>query len=100
MPAGHHGAVLGLRLQHWTFGSPRLERYNGQAAVEIQGAPAPGKSSGDAMDEMEKLVAQLPPGVRHEWTGLSHQEKLSGNQAPALYAISACCRVPVPGRPL
>lgn len=74
---------------HWTFGSPRLERYNGSAAVEIQGAAATGISSGAAMDEIDKLVAQLPAGYSHEWTGLSHQEKLSGNQALSLYAISA-----------
>jgi multidrug efflux pump len=74
---------------HWTFGSPRLERYNGSAAVEIQGAAAAGISSGAAMDEIDKLVAQLPPGYSHEWTGLSHQERLSGNQALSLYAISA-----------
>ncbi|RUW63294.1 efflux RND transporter permease subunit [Mesorhizobium sp. M7A.F.Ca.US.008.03.1.1] len=74
---------------HWTFGSPRLERYNGSAAVEIQGAAASGVSSGAAMDEIDKLVAQLPAGYSHEWTGLSHQEKLSGNQALSLYAISA-----------
>jgi len=74
---------------HWTFGSPRLERYNGSAAVEIQGAAAAGVSSGAAMDEIDRLVAQLPPGYSHEWTGLSHQERLSGNQALSLYAISA-----------
>ncbi|RUU89374.1 efflux RND transporter permease subunit [Mesorhizobium sp. M7A.F.Ca.MR.176.00.0.0] len=74
---------------HWTFGSPRLERYNGSAAVEIQGAAAPGVSSGAAMDEIDRLVAQLPPGYSHEWTGLSHQERLSGNQALSLYTISA-----------
>lgn len=74
---------------HWTFGSPRLERYNGSAAVEIQGSAAAGISSGAAMDEIDKLVAQLPPGYSHEWTGLSHQERLSGNQALSLYAISA-----------
>ncbi|MCZ8547804.1 efflux RND transporter permease subunit [Mesorhizobium qingshengii] len=74
---------------HWTFGSPRLERYNGSAAVEIQGAAATGVSSGAAMDEIDKLVAQLPAGYSHEWTGLSHQERLSGNQALSLYAISA-----------
>lgn len=74
---------------HWTFGSPRLERYNGSAAVEIQGAAAAAVSSGAAMDEIDKLVAQLPAGYSHEWTGLSHQERLSGNQAMSLYAISA-----------
>jgi multidrug efflux pump len=72
----------------WSFGSPRLERYNGASAVEIQGTAAPGVSSGTAMDEIDRLMSQLPAGYRHEWTGLSFQEKLSGNQAAALYAIS------------
>ncbi|MBR0840370.1 efflux RND transporter permease subunit [Bradyrhizobium liaoningense] len=72
----------------WTYGSPRLERYNGSSAVEIQGEAASGVSSGVAMDEVDKLVAQLPAGYRHQWTGLSYQERLSGNQAAALYAIS------------
>jgi multidrug efflux pump len=73
---------------HWTYGSPRLERYNGSAAVQIQGQAAPGVSSGAAMDEIDRIVAQLPAGYSHEWTGLSYQERLSGNQAAALYAIS------------
>ncbi len=72
----------------WTYGSPRLERYNGLSSMNIQGSPAPGKSSGQAMAAMEKLAAQLPPGVSYEWTGLSAQERESGNQAPALYGIS------------
>jgi len=72
----------------WTYGSPRLERYNGAAAVEIQGAAAAGISSGAAMEEIDKLMTQLPVGFGHEWTGLSFQEKLSGSQAVALYAIS------------
>ena len=72
----------------WTYGSPRLERYNGAAAVEIQGGAAPGVSSGAAMDEIDHLMAQLPAGFSREWTGLSFQEKLSGSQAVALYAIS------------
>lgn len=74
---------------HWTFGSPRLERYNGSAAVEIQGEAASGVSSGAAMDEIDKLVAQLPAGYAHQWTGLSAQERLSSNQATSLYLISA-----------
>ena len=73
---------------HWIYGSPRLERYNGLSSINIQGAPAPGKSSGQAMAAMEKIAAQLPPGIGFEWTGLSAQERESGNQAPALYAIS------------
>jgi multidrug efflux pump len=73
---------------HWNYGSPRLERYNGAAAVEIQGAAAAGVSSGAAMEEIDKLMTQLPTGFGHEWTGLSFQERLSGSQAVALYAIS------------
>jgi len=72
----------------WTFGSPRLERYNGSAAVEIQGEAAPGVSSGAAMDEIDNLVKQLPAGYGHQWTGLSAQERLSSSQAAWLYAIS------------
>ncbi len=73
---------------HWSYGSPRLERYNGFSAMEIQGAAAPGYSTGQAMAEMEQLVKQLPPGVGFEWTGISYQERLSGGQAPLLYALS------------
>jgi multidrug efflux pump len=73
---------------HWQTGSPRLERYNGYSAVEIVGEAAVGVSSGAAMDDMEQLVAKLPSGFGLEWTGLSYQERLSGAQAPALYAIS------------
>ena len=73
---------------HWSYGSPRLERYNGVPAFNIQGSAAPGKSTGDAMKAMEQLVAKLPQGVGFEWTGLSRQERASGAQAPALYALS------------
>ncbi len=72
----------------WAFGSPRLERYNGSPAVQIQGEAAIGASSGDAMMEIDRLVAGLPSGFAHEWTSLSRQERLSGNQATSLYAIS------------
>ncbi|MCD8669765.1 efflux RND transporter permease subunit, partial [Klebsiella pneumoniae] len=70
----------------WETGSPRLERYNGYSAVEIVGEAAPGISTGTAMDMMEKLAAQLPTGFGLEWTAMSYQERLSGAQAPALYA--------------
>ncbi|CAI1103917.1 efflux RND transporter permease subunit [Serratia proteamaculans] len=73
---------------HWEYGSPRLERYNGLPSMEILGEPAPGRSSGQAMMLMEKLAAKLPKGIGYDWTGMSYQERLSGNQAPALYAIS------------
>ncbi|ADU68294.1 multidrug efflux RND transporter permease subunit AcrB [Pantoea sp. At-9b] len=72
----------------WQYGSPRLERYNGLPSMEILGQAAPGKSSGDAMNLMEQLAAKLPAGIGYDWTGMSYQERLSGNQAPALYAIS------------
>ncbi|MEG2154804.1 MAG: efflux RND transporter permease subunit [Burkholderiaceae bacterium] len=72
----------------WEYGSPRLERYNGVSAVEIQGQPAPGQSSGDAMAVIEELAKQLPPGFGVAWTGLSYQERMSGSQAPLLYALS------------
>ncbi|MFZ2197557.1 MAG: efflux RND transporter permease subunit [Thermodesulfovibrionales bacterium] len=73
---------------HWQFGSPRLERSNGMPSSEIMGQAAPGISTGEAMAEMEKMAAQLPAGIGHEWTGLSYEEKQAGRQAPALYAIS------------
>jgi multidrug efflux pump len=72
----------------WQYGSPRLERYNGIPSAEIMGQAAPDVSTGEAMTEMEKMAAQLPPGIGYEWTGLSYEEKQAGKQAPALYAIS------------
>jgi multidrug efflux pump len=72
----------------WQHGSPRLERYNGIPCVNIMGQAAPGVSTGEAMAEMEKMAAALPPGFGFEWTGLSYEEKHAGAQAPALYAIS------------
>ncbi len=72
----------------WVTDSPRLERYNGYSALEIVGEAAPGVSTGTAMDIMEQLVQKLPTGFGLEWTGMSYQERLSGAQAPALYAIS------------
>ena len=72
----------------WTYGSPKLDRYNGVSAVSIQGSAGSGVSSGTAMNEMLAMVEKLPSGFTASWTGLSYQEQLSGNQAPALYAIS------------
>lgn len=72
----------------WQSGAPRLERYNGFSALEIQGQAAEGVSNGVAMEEVEKIAASLPLGIGFEWTGLSLQEKESGRQAPFLYAIS------------
>ena len=73
---------------HWQYGSPRLERYNGISSTQIMGQAAPGESTGEAMAEMEKMAAELPPGFGFEWSGLSYEEKQAGKQAPALYAIS------------
>jgi len=72
----------------WIYASPRLEHYNGLPALDMVANVAPGRSSGDAMNEVERLVTQLPAGTGLEWTGQSYQERLSGTQAPALYTIS------------
>ena len=72
----------------WSYGSPLLERYNGSASLEVVGDPAPGVSSGVAMDVVEAIAKQLPQGIGYEWTGQSYQLRLSGSQAPLLYAVS------------
>ncbi len=72
----------------WTYGPQKLTRFNGVPAYQIQGAPAPGYSSGDAMDAMEDIVAGLPDGVGLEWNGLSYEERKSGSQTPLLYTLS------------
>jgi len=73
---------------HWTSGSPRLERYNGFPSINILGESAPGRSSGEAMLEMEGFVRKLKQGIGFDWTGLSYQERMSSSQAPLLYAFS------------
>jgi multidrug efflux pump len=73
---------------YWDYGSPRLERYNGMPAMQMNGDAAPGVSSGDAMAEVQKLVAELPAGFGLEWTGLSFQERQAGAQTPLLYTLS------------
>jgi multidrug efflux pump len=72
----------------WSYGSPQLQRYDGLPAVNIVGSAAAGRSSGDAMAEMEKMAEQLPPGIGYSWSGQSLEEQISGNQAPMLYAVS------------
>ncbi len=72
----------------WRMGSPRLERYNGIASMKIAGQAAPGRSSGEAMAIMEDLATRLPTGFGYEWSGVSYEERLSGAQAPALFALS------------
>jgi len=72
----------------WTSGPSRLERFNGFPSMNIWGEPAPGKSSGEAMQAMEEAVAKLPPGFGFDWTGFSYQERMSSSQAPLLYTFS------------
>jgi HAE1 family hydrophobic/amphiphilic exporter-1 len=72
----------------WTSGSPKLERFNGFPSMNIWGEPAPGRSSGEAMQAMEENAAKLPQGIGFEWTGLSYQERMASSQAPLLYAFS------------
>lgn len=85
---GEMVAFSAFSTAHWTYGSPKLERFNGASSVNIQGAPAPGVSSGVAMAEMEKIVSTLPEGLGLEWSGISYEERQTGAQAPALYALS------------
>ncbi len=73
---------------HWIIGAVQLSRYNGYPAVKISGDAAKGRSTGEAMDEMERLAKQLPAGFGYEWTAGSYEEKMSGSQAPALFALS------------
>jgi HAE1 family hydrophobic/amphiphilic exporter-1 len=73
---------------HWTTGSPRLERFNGFPSMNIWGEPAPGRSSGEAMQAMEEIVSKLPQGIGFDWTGLSYQERQAGSQTGLLYAFS------------
>ncbi|MFB6416874.1 MULTISPECIES: efflux RND transporter permease subunit [Bradyrhizobium] len=86
--AGSMVPFSALATNRWSFGSPRLERYNGVAAVELQGQAGPGISSGVAMQAVEEQMAKLPKGYGHEWTGLSFQERLTGSQTLYLYSIS------------
>jgi multidrug efflux pump len=72
----------------WIYGSPQLQNYNGFPSYELVGGPAPGKSTGDAMNEMEAMINKLPAGIGFEWTGQSYEERLSGSQAPMLYTLS------------
>jgi multidrug efflux pump len=73
---------------HWIYGSPSLQHYNGFPAVEMVGGAPPGKSIGQAMDAMTKLVKKLPKGIGYEWTGQSYEELISSKQAPLLLSIS------------
>jgi multidrug efflux pump len=72
----------------WQVGLPKLDRYNGNPSMKISGTAAQGRSTGEAMAAMEEIAAKLPPGIGFEWSGTSYEERLSGAQAPFLYAIS------------
>ena len=80
--------VSALASSHWYYDSPQLERFNGFPSLNFQGEPAPGRSSGEAMNVMEELASRLPQGFGHEWTGLSYQERMSSQQTGMLYAFS------------
>ena len=86
--AGTMVALSAVTALKWTYGSPSLQRYNGFPSVEIVGSPASGRSSSEAMTAMEEMAAKLPAGIGYEWTGQSYEERLSGSQAPQLYALS------------
>src|ERR1700678_3530365 len=72
----------------WIYGSPKLERYKGSPSAEILGEPAPGSSTGSAMDTMEKLAEKLPTGIGFDWTGLSYEERAGGSQGGVMYGVS------------
>ncbi|GMU44084.1 MAG: efflux RND transporter permease subunit [Xanthomonadales bacterium] len=86
--AGEMVPMSAIARGRWDYGSPRLERYNGVGAINITGAPAAGVSSGAAMAEIERLVAELPAGFGIAWSGASHQERVADAQTPMLYALS------------
>jgi HAE1 family hydrophobic/amphiphilic exporter-1/multidrug efflux pump len=86
--SGTMAPVSAFATTKWIYGPTRLERYNGEPAMEIQGSPAPGESTGTAVAHMEALAKKLPPGIGYEWTGLSYEEKASAGQAGALYGLS------------
>ncbi len=86
--SGTMAAVSAFTDAHWTYGANRLERYNGAPSVEMLGQGSGAVSSGAAMAAMEALTAKLPPGIGHDWTGLSYQERLAGSQAYLLYVLA------------
>jgi len=87
-PDGKMVPFTSFATTRWTSGSPRLERFNGLPSLNIWGEPAPGRSSGEAMQAMEDLAGKLPQGIGFDWNGLSYQERMSTAQGPLLYAFS------------
>jgi len=86
--AGRMTPFASFATGHWFFGSPLLERFNSFPSMNIWGEPAPGKSSGEAMQTMEEMAAKLPKGIGFDWTGLSYQERMAKSQAALLYTFS------------
>ena len=86
--SGHMVSFSAFGSGDWGYGPPKLTRYNGSPSMEVLGQAAPGKSSGDAMNEIAELAKKLPEGIGYEWTGLSYEEQLSGSQSIKLYAVS------------
>ncbi|MFG6416115.1 efflux RND transporter permease subunit [Roseateles sp. DC23W] len=86
--AGQMVSFAAFASSSWINGPRQLVRYNGSSAYEIQADVPPGISSGAAMKVMEEVLAEMPPGIGYEWSGRSYQERLSGDQAPLLYAVS------------
>jgi HAE1 family hydrophobic/amphiphilic exporter-1 len=86
--AGRMVPYASFASSHWVSGSPRLERFNGFPALNIWGEPAPGRSTGEAMQAMQEMVAKLPSGVSLDWNGTSYQERMATSQGPILYAFS------------
>lgn len=85
---GQMVALSELATPRWIVGAPKLDRYNGLPSMKISGSAATGRSTGEAVAEMEKIAKQLPAGFGFEWSGTSFEERQSGSQAPALFAIS------------
>jgi multidrug efflux pump len=85
---GEMVALSELARASWRVGSPKLDRYNGLPSMKIAGNPAPGRSTGEALQAMEEMAQKLPPGFGFEWSATSYEERLSGAQAPLLYGIS------------
>ena len=86
--AGQMTPFASFASTRWATGSPRLERFNGFPSLNIWGEPAPGRSSGEAMQAMEEITAKLPQGIGFDWSGLSYQERMAKSQASLLYAFS------------
>ena len=85
---GNPVPLAAVARSQWIIGPVQLVRYNGYPSMKISGDAATGRSTGEAMAEMEKLAQQLPAGFGYEWTAGSFEERTSGSQAPALFGLS------------